>query len=315
MKPTRYASDLREVLLEAAQAFRGRDRAAFGTLLATAIDRAPQRLDLRFNLAGHYIQTDDVPAALRVFWELAELAPRDADALLHLSYWLDYADELDASADVFRRLLVCRPEAAQELDRLLGIIKTWLGHNVVDTLPRDRSDAAEMAVVILGYVLAPDGGMQAELLERLSKTLQAARAFPKSLVLATGGVPRAGRVEATEMRRWLEAQGVAAERIYEEGYARDLVENLLYSRQILDILGVKRVLIVTSAHNVRRTGAAMETIKRHRGSFWRVEVVSSSGDSFAGFVDNGSDRLKVYRDTLRASGQPMMRTFPELVEL
>ncbi len=45
-----------------------------------------------------------------------------------------------------------------------------------------------------------------------------------------------------------------------------------------------------------------------------VGSVAASGDSFSGWHDDGGDRLKLYRDALRAYGMPMMHTYPELAE-
>ncbi len=111
------------------------------------------------------------------------------------------------------------------------------------------------------------------------------------------------------MRKWFEAKGVDSSVIWEEGSSRDVVENMLYSRQILDQQNATRVIVVTAAHNVRRAGAALEIVGWMNGSAWSVECISSS-ESHAKYLDAGADREKLYRDTLRAYGMPMMCTLP-----
>ncbi len=116
------------------------------------------------------------------------------------------------------------------------------------------------------------------------------------------------------MGEWLRARGVAGDRIHEEGYSRDLVENAVYSRHILDLLDIGAALVVNAAGNIRRTGAAFEAVARACGSAWSVRAVCASGRSFEQFADDGSDRLKLYRDAIRAHGVPMMAAYPELAE-
>lgn len=190
----------------------------------------------------------------------------------------------------------------------------WTASAVDSELSPFDDSPGRLAIVALGYALNDDGSMAPQLIDRLEKTLEAANAFPEAIIVVSGGVPRAGKVEAVEMRRWLTERGVAAERIHEEGYARDVVENLVYSRYILDLAGADATLLVTSAIDVRRAGAGMDILDWLHGSPRPVSAIATGRKSDAGFVDGRDDRLKLYRDALRAYGLPMMRCYPELVE-
>ena len=89
------------------------------------------------------------------------------------------------------------------------------------------------------------------------------------------------------------------------------MENLVYSRAVAAMNGVDAMLIVTSAVDVRRAGASLEIMAGACGDAWTVRAVAATA---AGFVDDGGDRLKAYRDALRAFGMPMMDAYPELAE-
>lgn len=310
-----YSPRLKDVLTAAAIHYRRHEDGPYRTLLEEAVDLAPQRIDLWFALASHHIQTGSPDTAIDIYRELSRTVVDDVDTLFCLAHWLRHAGGEAEARETRRRLGGIRPESADDLQTIWSCLDVWLEAEVSDAVPGGHGHEERLAIVTLGYVLNPDGGMAAELTDRLQKTLEVADAFPGSMIVVSGGVPRSGKVEAVEMRRWLVDMGVDRGRVFEEGYARDVVENLLYSRQILDIVGVDAVVLVTSAVDVRRAGAGMEIAGWRNGSSWRVTAVAAGGKSLAQHRENASVRLKLYRDTLRAYGMPMLRSYPELAEL
>ncbi len=310
-----YSPDLAPTLQQASEAYRRHDDPAFRAYLEKAVALAPHRLDLQFNLAHHHIQTENPGAALDIFESLAEKAPTDLDALACLAHWARFCSHADLFSDVLDRLYDIKPALANDMMWMWEEIDRRLDAPVRDALPDAGGCEGPIAIVTLGLVLNPDGSMRPALIERLEKTLEAAAAFPGAPIIVSGGVPKSGRVEAVEMRRWLVERGVGPARILEEGYARDLLENIVYARQILDQIGAGAAIVITSANNVRRAGAALAVNARVSGSRLAVpDAVAASGRTFESFKNDGSDRLKLYRDAIRAYGVPMMRTFPELVE-
>lgn len=308
---TRHQPRLGEVLAAAARAYRARNDDAFRECLSEASALAPERLDLRSCLASHHIQTERPDKALDIYEELARLVPDDAGNLFRLAHWRRHAGDDAGAASARERLCRVNPGRAAELDRVRSVLDAWFSRPVTDKVPPFSGSPRRPAVLALGYLLAPDGSPEPELVARLEKTLEAAVRHPGALVVLSGGMPRSGRVEASVMREWLEGRGVAGGRICEEGYSRDVVENLVYSRQILALNRVDAVLIVTSACDVRRAGASLEIMAGACGDGWSVQAVAASGGEFA---DDGRDRLKAYRDALRAFGMPMMDAYPELAE-
>lgn len=306
----RYDSSLASILAQAHDAYRRRDDDGFAALLEQAIAIAPQRLDLHFCLANKHVQTDHPDLAAAIYERIYDQMPNDVDTLFLLAHWKRYLG--DPEAEAFRwRLAGLRPDKAVDLKRIWEAVDAWLERPVDAALPRLPEGVTKPAVVVLGHKLAPDGSILPPLRERLEKALEAAERYPASFLVASGGLPQAGQVEAQVMREWLTERGVAAERIHEEGYARDTVENLIFSRYIVDLHGADAVIVITSGYNVRRAGASMEVLAGNCGGGWPVYCVS--GGALA-FQDDGKDRLKVYRDIIRAYGVPMMAAYPELAE-
>ncbi|MGX8807691.1 YdcF family protein, partial [Enterobacter hormaechei] len=70
----------------------------------------------------------------------------------------------------------------------------------------------------------PDGTMNQILIDRLNKTLEVAKQLPDAMIVVTGGVPKAHQTEGKLMADWLVKQGIPAERIFQDNYARSTVE-------------------------------------------------------------------------------------------
>ena len=314
IRPCRYAPELKEILAKAGLAYRRRDDSCFRGLMEKAAALAPERLDIPFALANHHIQTGSPEVALAIHKRLSRALPDDSDILFQLAHWSRFAKD-DAGAEAAeRRLAELNPEKAAALFRIRRTVEAWLARPLSAALPCPSPSGARTAIAIFGYRLEADGSLHPFLLSRLEKALEVAERFPEAPIVASGGVPAAGRVEAAAMRRWLVEHGIADGRVLEEGYARDLAENVIYSRQILARLGIGDVLCVVPAVAARRAGACMETIGWNAGSPWRrVETAISDGPA-SGFADDGRDRLKLFRDVLRVYGMPLMRIYPELAE-
>lgn len=309
--PPRYRSRLAGVLVEAGRAYRCREDEAFRALLNEAAELAPERLDLRNCLASHHIQNGRPESALAIYEEICDLVPADVDALFRLAHWRRFLGDAGGAEATRSSLFAIRPDRAAVLSRIWEILDAWFAKPVRDDIPNFGASALRPAILALGYALSVDGSPLPELLFRLEKTREAALRHPAAMIIVSGGLPRAGRAEAVVMREWLEAAGIPSGRIAEEGYSRDVVENLIYSRVIAAMNRVDEILIVTSAIDVRRAGASMEIMAGACGDSWVIQVVASAAGCCA---DTGDDRLKAYRDALRASGMPMMNAYPELAE-
>lgn len=107
-------------------------------------------------------------------------------------------------------------------------------------------------IVVLGAGLYDDGSMRPMLVDRLTAALKLAQKYPLTPIVASGGAPRAGVTEAQAMRMWLVANGVAVERITEEGASRSTVENARNTAAILTGRRATGAVVVSSPNHVER---------------------------------------------------------------
>ena len=89
-------------------------------------------------------------------------------------------------------------------------------------------------LIVLGAGLDGDKP-SATLLERLKTTLAYLEDNPEACAIVTGGQgPHETCTEASAMARWLTARGIDESRIYLEEQAHDTVQNLAFSKAILE---------------------------------------------------------------------------------
>lgn len=114
-------------------------------------------------------------------------------------------------------------------------------------------DSAAHAIVVLGFELA-DGQMQDELKGRCEAAAAVARAFPKTILVCSGGATGAnnpeGHTEAGLMKDYLvEVCGLDGARIFIDEEAMTTAENAVNTFRILREQGVKTITVVTSAYH------------------------------------------------------------------
>ncbi|MGB7235416.1 MAG: YdcF family protein [Rhodococcus sp. (in: high G+C Gram-positive bacteria)] len=118
------------------------------------------------------------------------------------------------------------------------------------------------AVVALGCGLGAGGAVTPLLASRLDRALEVYGAEAKAgnqpaLVVSGGQGTDESVAEATAMKRYLSAQGIAEDLILAETSSRTTLENLVLSKQLLDSSGVESepMIVVTSNFHVLRTAA------------------------------------------------------------
>jgi vancomycin permeability regulator SanA len=118
--------------------------------------------------------------------------------------------------------------------------------------------------VVLGYQLE-DGEMKPELNGRCDAAAAAARSFPDSILITTGGATGAnnpeGHTEAGLMKDYLiEQHGIDAGRIFAETEAMTTLENAVNTFAILKDRGIDTITLVTSSYHQRRANLLYETL-------------------------------------------------------
>lgn len=119
------------------------------------------------------------------------------------------------------------------------------------------------AVVVLGGSVNPEASTEEQTdlndtAERLFAAAALYRAGISPAVLPTGGSGAVFSGESREaplMARILQGLGVPADRIIQESASRNTFENATYTKAVLEQVGAKRIVLVTSAWHMRRSAA------------------------------------------------------------
>lgn len=110
------------------------------------------------------------------------------------------------------------------------VVLAWTGYDTMrttaDVVELARSwQPDNLALVIFGCPILPDGTPSPPLQDRLDAALALAAAFPNAVIIASGGAVSSEYTESEGMRDWLVAHGVATGRIVVDTHARDTLGN------------------------------------------------------------------------------------------
>ncbi|PAE36652.1 YdcF family protein [Bacillus sp. 7884-1] len=276
-------------------------------LQATLID--PHSLDLKFSLASTQIIQKKIPEALQTYKQILNLDPRNFEGnLLYGVYSKVNGDEKAYDAS-FSKLKNIDSKRANEYTSKISKTEKILREKF-NTEPPANLPSKDHAIVILGYALSEEGTMQPTLVERLKVGLAAAKKYPNSKIIVTGGVPKKGITEADAMSKWLVDNGIAKERIIMEKMSTDTVENGLFTTAILEKENIKDVTLVTSASHMRRALTIFEeasdfydkmTGKKSKRNFTNIVYLDYPSLEEAHKVTK-DELLVIYRDLIRTSG-------------
>ena len=116
-------------------------------------------------------------------------------------------------------------------------------------------DSSDHAIVVLGYELL-DGEMQTELVGRCETAAAVARAYPKTIIVCSGGATGDNNpehhTEAGLIKAYLvENCGIEDARIFTDEEAMTTAENAVNSFRIMQENGVHSMTIVTSVYHMR----------------------------------------------------------------
>ena len=143
---------------------------------------------------------------------------------------------------VFGKITVCFIGAVAAFAAGLGV---FFSVNMILSAekPREKTEA----VIILGCQVRGEEP-SAMLKNRLDAALDVLRENPEAVCIASGGKGDNENISEAEcMRRYLIANGIEDERIYVEDKSESTEENLAFSRDILENLGISdNIMIVTS---------------------------------------------------------------------
>ena len=110
------------------------------------------------------------------------------------------------------------------------------------------------AIIVLGAPADTDGNPSPVQLARVTEAVHEYERGVAPRLIVTGGADGDRPVEAQVMARTAEAQGIPASAIFEEGKARDTIENGCYSVGIMKSHGWHSAEVVSSASHLPRAG-------------------------------------------------------------
>jgi uncharacterized SAM-binding protein YcdF (DUF218 family) len=121
------------------------------------------------------------------------------------------------------------------------------------TIPSGNTHATQFdTLLVLGYPANPDGTPSPEQRQRVREAVRQYRAGVAPVMILSGGAVHNQFVEADVMARLAESSGVPSRAIVEERRARDTIQNVEYSTEIMHERGWHSVEAITSAYHERR---------------------------------------------------------------
>lgn len=115
------------------------------------------------------------------------------------------------------------------------------------------------ALIVLGYV-SKDGRIHPLLKERLDEAYKQFRQYGHEYIIVSGGAVGSRRSEAELMEKYLVEKGVPAKRVLKEDKSNNTVQNLIFSKQLMEQYHLKSFVIITNLFHVRRTKYIMHRL-------------------------------------------------------
>lgn len=278
------------------------------TILLTAHQLEPYRIDFILGAANANIYNGNVDKAIELYKKALAIAPDDVKTNMYLASWYRYQGAAQESQKYLQHLSKIAPEKAALLQQMFAVIDKNANAPIVDQTKTKLGN--HDAIITLGYALNPDGSMNEILIQRLQKTLELAKQNPDALIIVTGGVPKNHQTEGNLMKQWLVEQGIDAKRIFADNYARSTVENALFSRYALAKHQIKHAILISSGSHVRRGQTLFELAVKESGpqniTFEAVAALDKPLDQLQKV--SAKDLLGIYRDSLIVTGLPMFNS-------
>ena len=127
-------------------------------------------------------------------------------------------------------------------------------------------------LIVLGTPCTAEGEPSFEQRERVLEGVREFRAGVAKHMIVTGGAAHNQFVEADCMKRLAVGRGVPADAVVEERQAQDTIQNIWFSRQIMDAHGWRSAEVVSSPSHLPRTALILEHYKGRDAFAWRTHA-------------------------------------------
>ena len=125
---------------------------------------------------------------------------------------------------------------------------------VFETVPdHNAADTHFDTLIVLGTPARPDGTPSPELRERIDESVREYRSGVAPHLIMTGGAAHNSLVEARVMADYAAQQGVPRDAMVLETQAKDTIQNIWFSRQIMQANGWHSAEVISSPYHLPRT--------------------------------------------------------------
>ncbi len=181
---------------------------------------------------------------------ILEFLPEDPQALFLSTFYGRLFDIPIDEHKHFETLQECHPELA---DKLVGLVDFIDTHSKRTDFENEMDDLEEVELICMfGYLVYEEGSLAPTTIKRASKTLELAQRFPQAEIMVSGGAVNSPYVESAGIKNWLIDQGVDADRIIIDPFAKDTVGNIQAFCDAIKQKDLDQVVIVSSMDHLPR---------------------------------------------------------------
>lgn len=142
-----------------------------------------------------------------------------------------------------------------------------------DAIPSSNTKLTKFdALIVLGTPCTVEGKPSLEQRERVLEGVREFRAGVATHMIVTGGAAHNKFVEADCMKQLAVEQGVPADAVVEERQAQDTIQNIWFSKQIMDSQGWRSAEVVSSPSHLPRTALILEHYTGMNAFAWRTHA-------------------------------------------
>jgi uncharacterized SAM-binding protein YcdF (DUF218 family) len=127
-------------------------------------------------------------------------------------------------------------------------------------------------LIVLGTPCTAEGKPSLEQRERVLEGVRELRAGVAKHMIVTGGAAHNQFYEADCMRRTAIEQGVPPDAVVEERQAQDTIQNIWFSKQIMDAHGWRSAEVVSSPSHLPRTALILEHYTGKDAFGWKTHA-------------------------------------------
>ncbi|HZQ41841.1 MAG TPA: YdcF family protein [Acidobacteriaceae bacterium] len=159
----------------------------------------------------------------------------------------------------------------------IGILKAALLLGLLlanyDAIPTANTKLTHFdTLIVLGTPCTAEGKPSPEQRERVLEGVREFRAGVAAHMIVTGGAAHNEFYEADCMKRLAVEQGVPADDVIEEKLAKDTIQNIWFSKQIMDAHGWRSAEVVSSPSHLPRAALILEHYNGKDAFVWKTHA-------------------------------------------